>query len=99
MIDTRVVGPFLPSPAKPLPKELEEFIGKDGDQEVILVSFGSILGDIAGLNESLLQRMADAFSKLPQKVIWKMKLDGMFIDPKNILIQARKSNYSDQRIN
>ena len=43
--------------------------------------------------------MADAFSKLPQKVIWKMKLDGMFIDPKNILIQARKSNYSDQRIN
>ena len=100
IIDTRVVGPFLPSPAKPLPKELEEFIGKDGDQDVILVSFGSILGEIAELNVPLLQRMADAFSKLPQKVIWKMKLEGMFINtPRNILIQARKSNYSDQRIN
>ena len=100
IIDTRVVGPFLPSPAKPLPKELEEFIGKDGDEDVILVSFGSILGEIAELNEPLLQRMADAFSKLPQKVIWKMKLEGMFINtPRNILIQARKSNYSDQRIN
>ena len=52
-----------------------------------------------GLNESLLQRMADAFSKLSQKVIWKMKLDGMFIEPSNILMQARKSNYIDQRIN
>ena len=50
------------------------------------------MGEIAELNEPLLQRMADAFSKLPQKVIWKMNLDGMFIDPKNILIQARKSN-------
>ena len=43
--------------------------------------------------------MADAFSKLPQKVIWKMKLEGMFIEPRNILMQERKSNYSDQTIN
>ena len=42
--------------------------------------------------------MADAFSKLPQKVIWKMKLEGMFINTtRNILIQARKSNYNEQR--
>ena len=79
---------------------MEEFIGKDGDQDVILVSFGSILGEVAELNESLLQRMADAFSKLPQKVIWKVKSEGMFINtPRNILIQATKSKYSDQRIN
>ena len=43
--------------------------------------------------------MADAFSKVPQKVIWKMKLEGMFNEPSNILIQSRKSKYSDQRIN
>ena len=56
------------------------------------------MGEIAELNESLLQRMADAFSKLPQKVIWKMKLEGMFINTtRNILIQARKSNYNEQR--
>ena len=42
--------------------------------------------------------MADAFSKLPQKVIWKMKLEGMFINTtRNILIQARKSNNNEQR--
>ena len=45
-----------------------------------MVSFGSVLGDTAGLNESLLQGMADAFSKLPQKIIWKMKLEGTFIE-------------------
>ena len=56
------------------------------------------MGEIAELNEPLLQRMADAFSKLPQKVIWKMKLEGMFINTtRNILIQARKSNYNEQR--
>ena len=98
IIDTRVVGPFLPSPAKPLPKELEEFVGKAGDEGVIVVSFGSVLGDTAGLNGSLLQGMADAFSKLPQKIIWKMKLEGTFIQ-RTILMHARNSYYINQRIN
>ena len=76
--DTRVVGPFLPSPAKPLPNELEQFMQKAGDEGVILVSFGTVLGEHVGFNESLLHIMADAFSKLPQKVIWKQKLEGTF---------------------
>ena len=61
-----------------------------------MVSFGSVLGDTAGLNESLLQGMADAFSKLPQKIIWKMKLEGTFIE-RIILMQvthARKVQLS-----
>ena len=76
--DIRVVGPFLPSPAKPLPNELEQFIQSAGDEGVILVSFGTVLGEHMGFNESMLQVMAEAFSKLPQKVIWKLKLEGTF---------------------
>ena len=50
------------------------------DKGVILVSFGSILGHDVGFNESLLQIIADAFFKLPQKIIWKVNLEGTFIE-------------------
>ena len=68
------MGPFLPSPAKPLPNELDQFMQEAGGEGVILVSFGTIVGD---LDEKLLQMMAEAFSKLPQRIIWKLKLEGM----------------------
>ena len=67
------MGPFLPSPAKPLPNELDQFMQEAGGEGVILVSFGTIVGD---LDEKLLQMMAEAFSKLPQRIIWKLKLEG-----------------------
>ena len=51
---------------------------KAGDEGVILVSFGTLLGGPIGFGESILQIMANAFSKLTQKVIWKLKLEGMF---------------------
>ena len=79
LLDTRVVGPLLPSPAKPLPNELEQFMQSAGDEGAILVSFGTIMGESSGVSESLLQVMAEAFSKLPQKVIWKLKLEGTYI--------------------
>lgn len=63
-----------------------------------MASFGSVLGDAAGLNKSLLQGMADAFSKLPQKIIWKMKLEGKVIE-RIILRHARNSYYINQQIN
>ena len=44
-----------------------------GDEGVILVSFGTVLGEYVGLSESMLRVMVGAFSKLPQKVIWKLK--------------------------
>lgn len=68
------MGPFLPSPPKPLPDELDQFMQEAGDEGVILVSFGTVVGD---LDETLLQMMTKAFSKLPQKIIWKLKLKGM----------------------
>ena len=46
---------------------------KAGDEGVILVSFGTILG---GIEEATLKMMAEAFSKLPQRIIWKLKLEG-----------------------
>jgi len=45
-----------------------------GDEGVILVSFGTVVGE---LDESLLQMMTEAFSKLSQKIIWKLTLKGM----------------------
>ena len=49
-----------------------------GDEGVILVSFGTLLGERIAFNETLLEVMAEAFSKLSQKVIWKKKLEGRF---------------------
>ena len=60
----------MPSPAQPLSEELEEFMQSTGDDGVILVSFGT---GLSSLEENVLQMMATAFSKLPQKVIWKIK--------------------------
>lgn len=68
--NTRVVGPLLASPAKSLPDELDQFAQKAGDEGVILVSFGTVVG---GMSDSLLKIMAETFSKLPQKIIWKLK--------------------------
>ena len=50
---------------------------KAGDEGVILVSFGTVLET---MDEASLQMMATAFSKLPQKIIWKLKLQGMSTD-------------------
>ena len=40
-----------------------------GDAGVILVSFGTILKNLTG---EILTKMADAFSRIPQKIIWKL---------------------------
>ena len=67
--DVKSVGPLLASPAKPLPDDLEEFVKGAGDKGVILVSFGSILGDI---DDESINAMAAVFSSVPQRVIWKI---------------------------
>lgn len=67
--DTKLVGPLLSSPAKPLPGDLQQFVMGSGDEGVILVSFGSILSQI---DDQTIERMAAVFSSLPQRVIWKL---------------------------
>jgi len=67
--NTKLVGPLLSSPAESLAEELEQFVRGSGDKGVILVSFGSILGEIS---DQTISTMADVFSTLPQRVIWKL---------------------------
>ena len=81
--DTKLVGPLLSSPAKPLPDDLQQFVMWSGDEGVILVSFGSILSQI---DDQTIERMAAVFSSLPQRVVWKlntgnlaMSLVGVFL--------------------
>jgi UDP:flavonoid glycosyltransferase YjiC (YdhE family) len=69
LVDTKLVGPLLSSPAEPLPAELEQFVRGSGDEGVILVSFGSILSEIS---DQTIAPMADVFSTLPQRIIWKL---------------------------
>ena len=67
-LDTRVVGPLLTSPPKPVSAELETFMQSSEDSGVILVSFGSLLN----VDNAILSVMVNAFAKLPQKIIWKL---------------------------
>ena len=69
LLDTKLVGPLLSSPAEALSEELEQFVRGSGDEGVILVSFGSILGEIS---DQTISTMAEVFSTLPQRVIWKL---------------------------
>lgn len=68
-LDTKVVGPLLAAPAKPLQEDLEEFIQKSGNEGVILVSFGTVMGNI---NENMSTLLVNAFSRVSQRIIWKL---------------------------
>ena len=67
--DIKEVGSFMPGPAKPLKPELEKFMSSSGDDGVILVTFGSMVDT---LDDRIVATMNEAFSKLPQKVIWRI---------------------------
>lgn len=75
--DTKLVGPLLSSPAEPLSEEFEQFVRGSGDEGVVLVSFGSILGEISDQTVSV---MADVFSTLPQRVIWKLNTGAVILN-------------------
>ncbi|XP_070700870.1 UDP-glucuronosyltransferase 2A1-like [Pempheris klunzingeri] len=64
------IGGFQCKPAKALPEHLEQFVQSSGEHGVILMSLGTLIGD---LPLDLAAEIAAAFSKLPQKVIWRHK--------------------------
>ncbi|CAJ1049065.1 hypothetical protein INR49_020248%2C partial [Xyrichtys novacula] len=66
------MGGFHCKPAKPLPEDLEEFVQSSGEHGVILMSLGTIFGE---LPPDLANAIAGAFARLPQKVIWRHKGD------------------------
>lgn len=64
------MGGFQCKPAKPLPQYLEEFVQSSGEHGVIIMSLGTLIGE---LPHDLADEIAAAFSELPQKVIWRYK--------------------------
>ncbi|XP_063193014.1 UDP-glucuronosyltransferase 2A2-like isoform X3 [Chroicocephalus ridibundus] len=72
--------PFLPNfefvgglhcqPAKPLSKEMEEFVQSSGEHGIVVFSLGSMVYNLTDEKSNLIAR---ALSQLPQKVIWRYK--------------------------
>ncbi|XP_033863507.1 UDP-glucuronosyltransferase 2B31-like [Acipenser ruthenus] len=62
------IGGFQCKPAKPLPQDLEEFMESSGENGVVVMSLGTLVN---GLPSELTDKIAYAFSQLPQKVIWR----------------------------
>ncbi|KAF7205625.1 UDP-glucuronosyltransferase 2C1-like [Nothobranchius furzeri] len=74
--------PFLPNfqfvggihckPAKPLPKEMEEFVQSSGDDGVVIFTLGSMINNVTMEKANLI---ASALAQIPQKVLWRYKGD------------------------
>ncbi|XP_072014808.1 UDP-glucuronosyltransferase 2C1-like [Amphiura filiformis] len=62
------VGGLSATRPKPLPKDLEDFMQSSGDAGVIIFSMGSYINT---METEMADMFAEAFAKLPQKVIWK----------------------------
>ncbi|KAI2534492.1 UDP glucuronosyltransferase family 2 member B17 [Homo sapiens] len=70
--------PFLPNvdfvgglhckPAKPLPKEMEEFVQSSGENGIVVFSLGSM---ISNMSEESANMIASALAQIPQKVLWR----------------------------
>ncbi|KAM9743411.1 UDP-glucuronosyltransferase 2A2-like isoform 3-T3 [Menidia menidia] len=70
--------PFLPNfkfvggihcrPAKPLPKDMEEFVQSSGDAGIVVFSLGSM---IKNLTTEKANMIATALAQIPQKVLWR----------------------------
>ncbi|KAM9743412.1 UDP-glucuronosyltransferase 2A2-like isoform 4-T4 [Menidia menidia] len=70
--------PFLPNfkfvggihcrPAKPLPKDMEEFVQSSGDAGIVVFSLGSM---IKNLTTDKANMIATALAQIPQKVFWR----------------------------
>ena len=66
-----MVGPLSVKGAKPLPPDLEEFVGNSGGHGFIIVSFGSNVASL--LPREVVDMLATAFGKLKQRVLWRLK--------------------------
>ncbi|XP_048220640.1 UDP-glucuronosyltransferase 2B31-like [Perognathus longimembris pacificus] len=76
--DIEFPRPFLPNfefvgglhckPAKPLPKEMEDFVQSSGDEGVVVFSLGSMVSNVT---EERANVIASALAQIPQKVVWK----------------------------
>ncbi|XP_075799025.1 UDP-glucuronosyltransferase 2B17-like isoform X2 [Microtus pennsylvanicus] len=64
------VGGLHCKPAKPLPKEMEDFVQSSGEHGVVVFSLGSMVSHIS---EDKANAIAWALAKIPQKVLWRFE--------------------------
>ncbi|XP_060715925.1 UDP-glucuronosyltransferase 2C1-like isoform X2 [Tachysurus vachellii] len=64
------MGGFHCKASKPLPQHLEDFVQSSGEHGVIVMSLGTLVGQ---LPHDVAHLIAEAFAELPQKVIWRYK--------------------------
>ncbi|KAM9440734.1 UDP-glucuronosyltransferase 2B15-like isoform 2-T2 [Clarias gariepinus] len=64
----KFVGGLHCKPAKPLPKEMEDFVQSSGDNGIVVFSLGSM---IKSLTKERANTIASALSRIPQKVLWR----------------------------
>ncbi|XP_065770123.1 UDP-glucuronosyltransferase 2B4-like isoform X4 [Muntiacus reevesi] len=62
------VGGLHCKPAKPLPKEMEEFVQSSGENGIVVFSLGSM---ISNMSEDRAKVVASALAQIPQKVLWR----------------------------
>ncbi|XP_076867461.1 UDP-glucuronosyltransferase 2A2-like [Brachyhypopomus gauderio] len=63
----KFVGGLHCKPAKPLPKEMEEFVQSSGNDGIVVFSLGSL---IKNLTTERVNTIASALGQIPQKVFW-----------------------------
>ncbi|KAB0353365.1 hypothetical protein FD755_023930 [Muntiacus reevesi] len=66
--NTEFVGGLHCKPAKPLPKEFEEFVQSSGKDGVVVFTLGSM---IKNLSEEKSNIIASALAQIPQKIPWR----------------------------
>ncbi|XP_026150041.1 UDP-glucuronosyltransferase 2C1-like [Mastacembelus armatus] len=64
------IGGFQCKPPKPLPQHLEEFVESSGEHGVIIMSLSTFVSELPA---DMTNKIAEAFAKLPQKIIWRHK--------------------------
>eukprot|EP00057_Strongylocentrotus_purpuratus_P028564 XP_011683038.1 PREDICTED: UDP-glucuronosyltransferase 2C1-like [Strongylocentrotus purpuratus] len=64
------VGGLTTRPADPLPQDLEEFVQSSGEAGIIVFSLGTY---VTHMKAELIEVLAEAFSRIPQKVIWQLR--------------------------
>lgn len=62
------IGGFQGKPSNPLPADLEEFMQSSGEHGVVVMSLGTLLGD---LGPEISEIVASAFANIPQRVVWR----------------------------
>ncbi|KAF2358196.1 UDP-glucuronosyl/UDP-glucosyltransferase [Trinorchestia longiramus] len=74
------IGTINAQPPMPLPKDLEEFVSGSGDAGLIYFSIGSVARS-EDIPDRAKKAFVEAFSRLPQRVIWKYEGDDILLPP------------------